>query len=167
VKTKKKLALELGAHVYLDSNKVNPADELSKMGGAKLIVCTAYSSKAISSLTNGVGVDGILLTLGASGEPLSINTIQLISGRKSIQGWPSGAPIDAEDTLNFASLTGTKAMIESYPLSKAKEAYDRMMSNEARFRVVIVPDSEFGKKDEHKDEKNMTIIKRSRTKKSK
>jgi len=152
---KKQLAMELGAHVYLDSNSVNASAELTKMGGASLIVCTAFSSKAMSSLMDGVGVGGTLLTLGASGEPLSINTLQLISARRAIQGWPSGAPIDAEDTLNFAAFSGTKSMIEVYPLSQASAAYDRMMSNQARFRVVLVPDGEIkdDKNEEKKDDK--------------
>jgi len=150
---KKQLAMDLGAHVYLDSNSVDPAVELMKMGGASLIVCTSFSSKAISALLEGVSVGGTLLTLGLSPESLSVNTLQLISSRRKIQGWPCGAPIDSEDTLNFASLTGTKAMIETYPLSQAATAYERMMTNQARFRVVVVPDGEMEKREEKKEEK--------------
>jgi len=148
---KKQLATELGAHVYLDSSSCDVSSELLKMGGAALIVCTAYSSQAISSLMNGVGVGGTLLTLGASMEPLTINTIQLITNRRSVQGWPSGAPIDSEDTLSFASLSGTKSMVEVYGLDDVPAAYERMMSNKARFRVVVVP-----KGAEEKEEKKST-----------
>jgi len=146
---KKQLSMELGAHVYLDSTSCDVSSELQKMGGASLIVCTAFSSQAVSSLMNGVGVGGTLLTLGASNDPLSVNTIQLIVSRRSIQGWPSGAPIDAEDTLAFASLSGTKSMVEVFGLDDVAAAYERMMSNKARFRVVLVP-----KGAEEKEEKS-------------
>jgi propanol-preferring alcohol dehydrogenase len=136
---KKNLAKDLGAHHFINTKKVDPVEELQKLGGAKLILATAPNSEAITSVINGLGVDGKLLMVAATGEPIEVSPLQLLMQRKSIAGWPSGTAIDSEDTLKFSALTGTKAMIEEYPLSDVKKAYDRMINNESRFRVVLIP----------------------------
>jgi len=131
------LAKKLGASVYIDSKATNAAEELQKLGGAKVILATAPNSKAMSELINGLGPNGKLMVVGAAGDPIEVTPIQLIFGNKSIQGWASGIPTDSEDTLKFAQLTGVRPMIETYPLEKAGEAYARMMSGNAQFRVVL------------------------------
>jgi len=131
------LAKKLGASVYIDNKVTNPAEALQKLGGAKVILATAPSSKAMSEVIDGLGPNGKLVVVGASFDPIEVTPIQLISGSKSIQGWASGTPTDAEDTLNFSVLTGVRPMIETYPLEKAAEAYARMMSGKAEFRVVL------------------------------
>jgi D-arabinose 1-dehydrogenase-like Zn-dependent alcohol dehydrogenase len=130
-------ARELGASTYIDSAATNPAEALQKLGGAKVILATAPSSKAMSALIDGLGPNGKLMVIGAAFEPIEVTPVQLISGSRSIQGWASGTPTDSEDTLRFAELSGVRAMIETYPLEKADEAYARMMSGKARFRVVL------------------------------
>jgi D-arabinose 1-dehydrogenase-like Zn-dependent alcohol dehydrogenase len=131
------LAKKLGASVYIDNKETNPAEALQKLGGAKVILATAPSSKAMSEVIDGLGPNGKLVVVGATFDPIEVTPIQLISGSKSIQGWASGTPTDAEDTLNFSVLTGVRPMIETYPLEKAAEAYARMMSGKAEFRVVL------------------------------
>ena len=131
------LAKKLGASVYIDSKATNAAEELQKLGGAKVILATAPSSKAMSELIDGLGPNGKLLVVGADVVPIEVSPIQLIFGSRTIQGWASGTPTDAEDTLRFAELTGVRPMIETYPLEKAAEAYARMMSGNAEFRVVL------------------------------
>jgi D-arabinose 1-dehydrogenase-like Zn-dependent alcohol dehydrogenase len=131
------LATKLGASVYIDSARTNAAAELQKLGGARVILATAPSSKAMSSLVDGLGMNGKMVVVGATGDPIEVTPIQLIFGRRSIQGWASGIPTDSEDTLRFAELTGVRPMIEKYPLAKAGEAYARMMSGKAEFRVVL------------------------------
>jgi D-arabinose 1-dehydrogenase-like Zn-dependent alcohol dehydrogenase len=131
------LAKKLGASVYIDSKATNAAEELQKLGGAKVILATAPNSKAMSELINGLGPNGKLVVVGATGDPIEVTPLQLILGNKSIQGWASGVPADSEDTLKFAELTGVRPMIETYPLEKAGEAYARMMSGNAQFRVVL------------------------------
>ena len=131
------LSKKLGAHVYIDSAATDAAAELQKLGGARAILATAPSAKAMSSIAGGLGVNGVLVVVGAPAEPLELSAIPLIFGRKRIQGWPSGIPTDSEDTLRFAELTGVRPMIETYPLEKAAEAYARMMSGKAQFRVVL------------------------------
>jgi D-arabinose 1-dehydrogenase-like Zn-dependent alcohol dehydrogenase len=131
------LAKKLGASVYVDSKATNAAQELQKLGGAKVILATAPSSKAMSELIDGLGPRGKLMVVGAGPDPIEVTPIQLIAGSKTIQGWWSGTPTDSEDTLNFSVLTGVRPMIETYPLEKAAEAYDRMMSGKATFRVVL------------------------------
>jgi D-arabinose 1-dehydrogenase-like Zn-dependent alcohol dehydrogenase len=131
------LAKKLGAHVYIDSEATNGAQELQKLGGARVILATAPSSKAMSELIDGLGPNGELMVIGASFDPIQVTPAQLIFGAKTIQGWASGIPTDSEDTLRFAELTGVLPMIETYPLEKAAEAYDRMMSGKAQFRVVL------------------------------
>ena len=131
------LAKKLGANVYIDSKATNAAAELQKLGGAKVILATAPSSKSMSELIDGLGPNGKLLVVGAGFDPIEVTPIQLIIGSKSIQGWYSGTPADSEDTLRFAELSGVRPMTETYPLEKAAEAYARMMSGKAEFRVVL------------------------------
>jgi D-arabinose 1-dehydrogenase-like Zn-dependent alcohol dehydrogenase len=131
------LAKKLGASMYIDSRATNAAEELQKLGGAQVILATAPNSKAMSELIDGLGPNGKLMVIGADFDPIEVTPIQLISGSRTIQGWASGTPIDSEDTLRFAELTGVRPMIETYPLEKAAEAYARMLSGDAQFRVVL------------------------------
>jgi D-arabinose 1-dehydrogenase-like Zn-dependent alcohol dehydrogenase len=131
------LAKKLGASVYIDSKNSNAAEELQKLGGAQVILATAPSAKAMSELVGGLKAGGELLTIGVSGEPLEVSLAPLIMGKRRIQGWPSGTAMDSEDTLQFSEMTGVRAMIEKYPMAKVKEAYERMMSGKAEFRVVL------------------------------
>ena len=131
------LAKKLGAHVYIDSKAANAVEELQELGGAQAILATAPSSKAMSELFEGLGPNGKLIVIGVTFEPLEIAPVQLITGSRNIQGWASGTAADEADTLHFAELTGVRAMIETYPLEKAAEAYARMMSGKAQFRVVL------------------------------
>jgi D-arabinose 1-dehydrogenase-like Zn-dependent alcohol dehydrogenase len=131
------LAKKLGASLYIDNKTTDPAEALQKLGGAQVILATAPSSKAMSEVIDGLGPNGKLMVVGASMEPIAVTPVQLISGSRALQGWASGTPADAEDTLQFAELTGVRPMIETYPLEKAAEAYARMMSGNAQFRVVL------------------------------
>jgi D-arabinose 1-dehydrogenase-like Zn-dependent alcohol dehydrogenase len=131
------LAKKLGAHVYIDSTATNAAEELQKLGGARVILATAPSSKAMSELIDGLGPNGELMVVGATVDPIEVTPLQLINGSKTIQGWAAGTPADSEDSLRFAELSGVRPMIETYPLEKAAEAYARMMSGKAEFRVVL------------------------------
>jgi len=132
------LAKELGAHYYIDYKNSDPAKELLKLGGAKLIVATSADSKSISDIFEGLAPNGQLLVLGVSSEPLQISPLQFISGRRSVKGGFTGTAKDSEDTLNFSQLTQVKPYIEKFSLDEAQKAYDRMMSNRARFRAVLV-----------------------------
>lgn len=134
---KKDLAIELGADHYIDTEKVDASEALQELGGAKVILATAPNSKAISSVVNGLDIDGTLLVVGAVAEPMEISPFQLIMGRKSVKGWPSGTAKDSEDTLDFSALTNITPVVETFPLEKANEAYARMINNDARFRVVL------------------------------
>ena len=134
---KEPLAKQLGAHHYIDSQSQDPAVELAKLGGAQAILATATSSKAMSAVAGGLGANGKLLVIGATMEPLDIPPISLIMRNLSIVGWASGTSIDSQDTLAFSVLTGVRAMNEVFPLERAAEAYERMMSGQARFRVVL------------------------------
>jgi D-arabinose 1-dehydrogenase-like Zn-dependent alcohol dehydrogenase len=131
------LAKKLGASVYIDGQSTNAAEELQKLGGAKVILATAPSSKAMSEVIDGLGPNGKLMVVGAAFDFIEVTPVQLISGVRTIQGWAAGTPTDSEDTLRFAELTGVRPMIETYPLEKAAEAYARMISGQARFRVVL------------------------------
>jgi len=131
------LAKKLGASVYIDSQSTNAAQALQELGGAQVILATAPNSKAMSELVNGLGPHGKLLVIGATFDPIEILPVQLIVGSKAVQGWYSGTPADSEDTLRFAELTGVRPMIETYPLEQAAEAYARMLSGQAQFRVVL------------------------------
>jgi len=131
------LARKLGADAYIDSAATDAAAELQRLGGARVILATAPSGKAMSSLVGGLGANGTLVVVGASTDPIEVSPIQLIFGRKRIQGWSAGIPTDSEDTLRLAAMTGVRPMIERYPLVKAAEGYARMMSGKAEFRVVL------------------------------
>ena len=131
------LAKKLGAHVYIDSQATNAAQELQKLGGARVILSTAPNSKAMSAMIDGLGPNGKLVVVGAGPDPIEATPAQLIFGSKTIQGWAAGTPAASEDTLNFCVLTGVRPMIETYPLEKTAEAYARMLSGKAEFRVVL------------------------------
>jgi D-arabinose 1-dehydrogenase-like Zn-dependent alcohol dehydrogenase len=131
------LAKQLGAHIYIDSTTQDPAKELQKIGGANIILSTVTSAKALDWVIDGLGPAGKFIVVGAPDGPVVINPFPLLLGRRTVAGWPSGTGMDSEDTLNFSALTGVKPMIETYPLEKAEEAYDRMMSGKARFRAVL------------------------------
>ena len=131
------LARKLGADVYIDSAATDAAEALQQMGGAKVILATAPNSKAMSSLIDGLGPNGKLIVVGVEFAPIEVTPVQLISGSRSIQGWSTGTPADSEDTLRFAELSGVRPMIETFPLEEAGEAYARMMSGKAEFRVVL------------------------------
>jgi len=131
------LAEKLGAHHYVDTNSGSAAEALEKLGGAAVILATAPDSKSMSALFGGLAPNGKLMVVGASIDPLGISPMQLISGRRSVQGWASGTAKDSEDTMQFSALSGVRPMIEKYPLVKAAEAYEQMISGRARFRVVL------------------------------
>jgi D-arabinose 1-dehydrogenase-like Zn-dependent alcohol dehydrogenase len=131
------LAKKLGAHTYIDSKAVNAAEELQKMGGAKVILTTAPNAAAQQEMIGGLGVDGVLLIVGAPFDPLQVSVVPLIVGRRGIQGWPSGTAMDSEDTLRFSAYSGVRPMVEKFPLTKVAEAYERMNSGKAEFRVVL------------------------------
>jgi len=131
------LARKLGATTYIDSKATNAAEALQKLGGAQVILATAPSSKAMSELIDGLGPNGKFMVIGATFDPIEVAPIQLITGSRTIQGWAAGTPADSEDALRFAELSGVRPMIETYPLARAAEAYARMMSGDAQFRVVL------------------------------
>ena len=134
---KEPLARKLGAIQYIDTRAQDPASELLKLGGAKVILATVTDGKTMGAALGGLGVNGKLIVLGAAHEPLVVPAISLIGGRRSIVGWPSGSSIDTQDTLSFSKLTGVRSMNEIFPLERADEAYEHMMSGKARFRVVL------------------------------
>jgi D-arabinose 1-dehydrogenase-like Zn-dependent alcohol dehydrogenase len=131
------VAKKLGASLYIDSRSTKAAEALQQLGGAQVILATAPSSKAMSELFDGLGPNGKLIVIGAAFDPLEVTPVQLITGSRNIQGWAAGTTADAEDTVHFADLTGVRPMIETYPLERAGEAYARMMSGKAEFRVVL------------------------------
>jgi D-arabinose 1-dehydrogenase-like Zn-dependent alcohol dehydrogenase len=136
-KDKEALALKLGAHHYVDSEKQDPAAALQALGGARLILATVTSGPAMNATLGGLGRDGRFIVLGAPRESMDVAPMFLLSGRRGVVGWASGSSIDSQDTLAFSALTGVRSMNETLPLSRAQEAYDRMMSGQARFRVVL------------------------------
>jgi D-arabinose 1-dehydrogenase-like Zn-dependent alcohol dehydrogenase len=133
---KEPLARKLGAAHYIDSRAQDPAEELAKLGGARVVLATVTSGKAMSAVLGGLGVNGKLLIVGAA-DPFEVPPMLLIGGRRSIAGWPSGSSIDSQDTLSFSVLWGVRSMNEVFPLERAPEAYERMMAGEARFRAVL------------------------------
>jgi len=134
---KEPLARKLGANSYIDSHAQDPAKELLKLGGAKVVLATVTNGDAMSAVLAGLGVNGKLIILGAAAEPLQVPGIPLLMGRRSVLGWPSGSSIDSQDTLFFSAQTGVRSMNEVFPLARATEAYDHMMSGKARFRAVL------------------------------
>jgi D-arabinose 1-dehydrogenase-like Zn-dependent alcohol dehydrogenase len=136
-KDKEALAKKLGADIYLNSEEQNVANELQKLGGAKVILATVTNGKAISSVVEGLATNGKLVVLGAAADPIQVSSIALLRARRSITGWPSGTSMDSQDTLDFSALSDIRSMNEIFPLEKAQEAYDHMMSGKARFRSVL------------------------------
>jgi D-arabinose 1-dehydrogenase-like Zn-dependent alcohol dehydrogenase len=130
------LAHQLGAAVYLDSQAQDPAAELQKLGGAKAILATATSAEAMQAVEGGLAIKGTMLLIGAV-PTLQVSPLFLLTGSRSVKGWYSGTSIDSQDTLLFSARTGVRSMNETYPLERVSEAYDRMMSGKARFRVVL------------------------------
>jgi alcohol dehydrogenase/propanol-preferring alcohol dehydrogenase len=137
-KQKEELARQLGAHHYIDSEAEAVAQALRRLGGAALILATVTNASAMTAAIGGLGVRGKMIVVGASPEPIEVSPAQLIGGNSSIQGHASGTSMDSQDTLAFSALTGVRPMIETMPLERAADAYDRMMSNQARFRMVLV-----------------------------
>jgi D-arabinose 1-dehydrogenase-like Zn-dependent alcohol dehydrogenase len=138
---KEPLARQLGAQHYVDSTTQNVASELTKLGGARVILATLTDAQSMSNAVGGLGVDGKLMVIGASLQPIEVPPLALISKRRSISGWPSGTASDSEDTMDFSVLSNIRPLIETFPLERATEAYERMMSGKARFRVVITTDT--------------------------
>jgi D-arabinose 1-dehydrogenase-like Zn-dependent alcohol dehydrogenase len=135
-KDKEAFAKQLGAHHYVDSRASDPAAELNKLGGAKVVIATVTNADAMTALLGGLAPNGVLTVIGGAG-PISVDPILLISGERSVKGWYSGTSIDSQDTLNFSAWNNVHSMNEIFPLEQAGEAYDRMMSGKARFRVVL------------------------------
>jgi D-arabinose 1-dehydrogenase-like Zn-dependent alcohol dehydrogenase len=133
---KTSLARQLGAHHYIDNQAQDPAEELRKLGGAKVILATATDGEAISAVMGGLGVKGTIMLIGAVSS-MTISPMQMILGSLDVKGWYSGTSIDSQDTLAFAALTGVRSMNEVFPMERAAEGYDRMLSGRARFRVVL------------------------------
>ncbi|PKD43371.1 alcohol dehydrogenase [Rhodohalobacter barkolensis] len=134
---KKKLAEDLGAHRFINAKKENAVEVLQEMGGAKVVIATAPNTDIIGEIVGGLGLEGNLIVLAATGETFEVSPFSLIMGRKKVSGWPSGTAKDSEDTLNFSAMTGSKPMIETFSLDKANEAYAHMINNKARFRTVL------------------------------
>src|SRR6059036_507104 len=135
-KDKEAFAKKLGAHHYIDNQASDPAAELNKLGGANVVIATVTHAGAMTAVLGGLAPNGVLMVIGAAG-PLSVDSIVLLSGCRSVKGWYSGTSIDSQDTLNFSALNGVHSMNEVFPLERAAGAYDRMMSGKARFRVVL------------------------------
>jgi len=133
---KEPLARKLGAHHYIDSQAQNPATELQKLGGAKVIIATVTNGDAMSAAQGGLGLNGMFMVIGAA-QAMTVSPIFLLSGRRSVKGWYSGTAADSQDTLKFSVLSGIRSMNEVYPLERVAEAYERMESGKARFRVVL------------------------------
>jgi D-arabinose 1-dehydrogenase-like Zn-dependent alcohol dehydrogenase len=134
---KEALARQLGAHDYIDSQSGDVAEALQMLGGAKIVLATATNADAMAATIGGLSLDGRLIVLGADFKPMQLVTVGLVMRRSGIYGWPSGSSIDSEDTMRFSAMTGVRPMTETFPLEMANEAYEHMMSNKARFRVVI------------------------------
>ncbi len=135
-KDKEELAKQLGAAHYIDSQTQDPAKELQKLGGAKVILATVTAADAMESVLGGLGARGTMMLIGAV-PSLNVNPLQMLTYRQSVSGWYSGTSIDSQDTLRFSVLAGVRSMNEVYPLEKVDEAYGRMMKGEVRFRAVL------------------------------
>jgi filamentous hemagglutinin family protein len=136
-KDEEELVKKLGASQYIDNRSQNAVEELNRLGGAKVILATVPSGKAMSEILGGLAVNGKLIVIGASDEPIQVPLPIFIQGRRSLVGWPSGTSIDSQDTLSFSVLSGVRSMNEVFPLERAAEAYELMMSGRARFRSVL------------------------------
>jgi D-arabinose 1-dehydrogenase-like Zn-dependent alcohol dehydrogenase len=132
-------ARELGAHYFFASTSDNVAAELTRLGGAQVLLATAVNAKAMSAVIDGLDINGRLVVVGSSADPIAVLPQQLIRERRSVRGWPSGSAIDSQDALAFSALTGVRPVIETMPLERAAEAYERMMNGKARFRMVLIP----------------------------
>jgi alcohol dehydrogenase len=135
-KDKAALAKQLGAHHYIESESQDPAAELQKLGGAKVVLATVTNAEAMQAVIGGLAAHGSFFLIGAV-PSLSVPSLQLLTFRQSVRGWYSGTSIDSQDTLKFSVLEGVRSMNEVYPLEKVNEAYERMMSGKARFRAVL------------------------------
>ena len=134
---KEPLARQLGAAYYIDSESTDPASELTKLGGAKVVLATVTHGPAMGATIGGLAPRGRLLVLGAADTAIEVSPLALIMARRAVEGWYSGTSIDAQDTLTFSAQSGVQSMNETYPLDQAAEAFDRMLSGRARFRVVL------------------------------
>jgi len=132
------MARELGSHAYIDSQAQNVAEALQALGGARVALATVPNGPAMSSLVDGLGAQGTLIVVGVSSEPIQVAPLQLIGASRSIAGHPSGTSQDSEDTMRFSALSRVRPMIETMPLERATEAYERMITGKARFRMVLV-----------------------------
>jgi alcohol dehydrogenase/propanol-preferring alcohol dehydrogenase len=139
-KDKEALARQLGASLYIDNAERDIATELTKLGGASVVLCTATNAQVMSASLGGLRSGGTLLVIGAPPEPIQAPAYLLIQGARSIKGWYSGTAIDSEDTLAFAQRAEVRSMNELFPMERAAEAYAQMMSGKARFRVVMTMD---------------------------
>ena len=139
---KESLALDLGADHFVDTTEHDPAERLQALGGASVVLATAPASEAISSVVGGLGTDGSVVIVGVPGEPVEVDAQQLVGARSSVEGWASGHAQDSQETLEFSALRGVTPEIERYPLADVSDAYERMLANEARFRVVLEPGSD-------------------------
>jgi alcohol dehydrogenase, propanol-preferring len=135
---KEELARQLGAHEYIDTQKIPAGEGLKKLGGADLVLATAPNADAIGSTVDGLKARGKLLIVAAPFEPLKVNAMGLLSG-KTIAGWPSGSSIDSEEAMAFSALTGVRPRVETFKLDQAEEAFARVMENKVRFRAVLTP----------------------------
>jgi alcohol dehydrogenase/propanol-preferring alcohol dehydrogenase len=135
--SKRELAMSLGAVDYIDSSAQDAGQALLAKGGAKVVMVTAPHAEAVTTLADGLGRNGQLMLVAILHEPITINSRLLIRKRASIQGWPCGSGIDFESTMRFSAEQAVQAHVESYPLVSINEAWQRMVSNQARFRVVI------------------------------
>jgi D-arabinose 1-dehydrogenase-like Zn-dependent alcohol dehydrogenase len=136
-KDEEELVKKLGARLYIDNRSQNAVEELNKLGGAKVILATVPGGKAMSEILGGLAVNGKLVIIGASDQPIEVPPFLFIQGRRSLVGWPSGTSIDSQDTLSFSVLSGVRSMNEVFPLERAAEAYELMMNGKARFRCVL------------------------------
>jgi alcohol dehydrogenase len=133
---KEPLARQLGASDYIDNATQDPAAELGKLGGANVILATVTSADAMKAVIGGLATKGTLMIIGAV-PGFEVPSLQLLLKDQSVKGWYSGTSMDSQDTLNFSVLSGVRPMNEVFPLERASEAYDRMLSGKARFRVVL------------------------------
>jgi D-arabinose 1-dehydrogenase-like Zn-dependent alcohol dehydrogenase len=140
-KDEEELVKNLGAMLYIDNRSQNAVEELNKLGGAKVILATVPSGKAMSEILGGLAVNGKIVVIGASDQPIEVPPFLFIQGRRSLVGWPAGTSIDSQDTLSFSVLSGVRSMNEVFPLERAAEAYELMMSGKARFRCVLTTDN--------------------------
>jgi len=141
-KDKEPFVKKLGAWRYIDSESQDPAKELTALGGARVILSTVTSAKAVNATLGGLGVSGKMIVVGAPDEALQVSGVFLLLGRRSVAGWPAGTSLDSQETMSFSEISGVRPMNEVYPLEKAPEAFERMMSGKARFRVVLVTGTE-------------------------